>query len=120
MLFYVISEVKPYDIYESNNGDMQKQRTAFGKHPMVLRNTKVYTKILKEILEIDPKTRLIPTRFNPRKGSNNSLEILKDSENPKVIFIKILDKKVIQRFKIECRTKGSAQMIYLTLKEKFN
>lgn len=87
---------------------MHKTRLLHGKHPIVLKDKTLLNKLARLILKVDPNARIIPARFNRRRGKKSPSEALHSHENPKVIFIKIYDKQYVQRLKIECSQERTA------------
>lgn len=95
--------------------NLQKIRLAHGKHPCVLKNRRLLRTLEQQIEQLDPRARIIPGRFKHRRGNNLKIDIIRNEHNHSEIFIKILDHKIFQRFKVECSSEIIAGRILLEL-----
>jgi len=94
---------------------MKKLRLNYGKHPIVAEIVTIAKQIESITSELDESARVLPGRFNPRRGKKANHEIISSLYNNKELRIKINGKNYTQRLKIECLTSESAERIKIAI-----
>ena len=96
---------------------MHTEKFHHGRHPMVRAARAFFQRLEQLITEISPKSRLLPTRFGPRRGDARTGKLTINGHNPRELLGKIYGKKYFQGFKIECPDATTASVTYERLKE---